>query len=136
MLVSKHPDWNIIVKIHPLEKEPNLYHNGLNLPGIKVVGNETRLDDILAISKIQISIYSTTFFDALGFDVVNFSLQNYSSSSDYAADMVNEGIAHPLGADEDPVEKFNTLRRSSFSTMPRSEVYGELNPAAITALLK
>jgi hypothetical protein len=136
LLVSKHPDWSIIVKIHPLEKEPHIYHQELDLAGVSVVGNETRLDDVLAIAKIQVSIYSTTFFDALGFNVVNFSLQNYSSAGDYAADMVAEGIALPLFEDEDPIEKFLALKKTDFNPIPREDVYASFNRQSLTAILE
>jgi hypothetical protein len=77
----------------------------------------------LAKAKIQISIYSTTFYDALGFDVCNFSLQEYGSMSDYAADMISESVALPLLIHENPVEKFLSLNNIENPLATREEVY-------------
>lgn len=107
-LQAKHPEWKIIIKTHPLEKEVQKYQNLQKLKGIEVHGNEADLSTLLVRSRIQISVYSTTFFDALGLDVVNMSLQEYSPFADYAAEMVKEGIAIPLGLEDDPVELLNS----------------------------
>jgi len=60
---------------------------------------------LLRSARIHISIYSTTFYDALGYDVVNFSLQNFGKASDYARAIVEEGAALPLEIHEDAIEK-------------------------------
>jgi hypothetical protein len=84
---------------------------------------------LLRDSRIQISIYSTTFFDALGFSIENYSLQEYSVYSDYAAEMVSEGVAEPLLVDEDPIEK-HLLSKGRKTLRPRSEVYGQFDETA------
>jgi hypothetical protein len=124
--LSKHPDWRGIVKLHPLEKNKDAYAELKNV-GLSIVDIEEPLDELLSKSKIQISIYSTTFYDALGFDVINFSLQDFGTMSDYASDMINEGVAIPLLADEDPVEKFLLQREIGSTKVEREDVYGSFN---------
>jgi hypothetical protein len=123
LLKEKEYDWWIVVKMHPLEKTPDLYKNALPPAGVEVVGSETNLYDWLAISRIQISIYSTTFFDALGFNVLNFSLQNYTNSADYAREMVEEGVALALELNEDPVAKFEEFKGRKDFVLSHDEVY-------------
>jgi hypothetical protein len=124
ILTSKGHNWRVVVKMHPLEKTPDVYRNNLPKHGIEVLGNESNLFDVLAKSRIQISIYSTTFFDALGYDVLNFSLQNFTNSADYAREMVEEGVALPLEYDEDPVQRFEELQKTEHYLLTHEQVYG------------
>ncbi len=125
-ILPQHPEWEVWVKLHPFEKDPAQYHQMAQHPKLKIFGNESSLHHILSVCKIQISIYSTTFYDALGYDVLNLSLQSYSQSADYAADMVNEGIALALAIDEDPIEKYT--REGIQSMLPREDVYAAFDP--------
>ena len=120
--VQNHPGWRVILKLHPLEKNKPAYQE-LREYGIEIVDVETPLDRLLKQCRIQISIYSTTFYDALGYDVVNYSLQDYGSMSDYASDMIAEGVASPLLADEDPIEKFLVQQGQGAILLPREDVY-------------
>jgi hypothetical protein len=124
-LMLKHPEWKWIIKIHPLEKLKDSYFELAN-EGYEIVDREKSISVLLRESRIQISIYSTTFFDALGCDIVNFSLQSYSVYSDYAAQMVVEGVAQPLQVHEDPIEKF-LLSKEPSNLLLRDEVYSPLN---------
>lgn len=131
--MKQHPDWQWIVKLHPLEKFKKEYDQ-LKEHGFEIVGQERSLTALLREVRIHISIYSTTFFDALGFDVANYSIQNYSSARDYAAQMVAEGVAHPIELHEDPVEKL-LLGQTLELPLKRSDVYSDFNPQAIMDLL-
>ena len=91
--------------------------------GVEIRDIETPLDVLLKRCKIQISIYSTTFYDALGFDVCNYSLQHYGSMSDYAADMITEAVAHPLLASENPIAKFLSFDQTQAPVALREDVY-------------
>lgn len=124
--LNKHPEWRAVMKLHPLEKNKPAY-NELKEYGIEIVDVEVALDDLLNKSKIQVSIYSTTFYDALGYDVVNFSLQDFGSMSDYASDMILEGVAAPLMADEDPIAKYLLTIHSGNALLPREDVYAPFN---------
>lgn len=129
VVLQQNPDWEIWVKLHPNEAKPAAYDGLKSLKNIRLVGNETDLNSLLLQSKIQISIYSTTFYDAAGFGVMNFSLQQYSPSSDYAFDMVQEGIALPLGIKENPVSRyFSELPSHQF--LERQYIYANFDAVA------
>jgi hypothetical protein len=126
-LLLKYPDWKFMIKLHPLEKYKERYYE-LAHEGFEIVDREKSISLLLRESRIQISIYSTTFFDALGYDIVNFSLQQYSVYSDYAAQMVLEGVAQPLLVQEDPIEKY-LLANGQCNLLSRDAVYSSLNKA-------
>ena len=132
LLAEKHPKWKLWVKLHPLEKEPERYQA---LRGVTVYGNEANLLELLAQSRIHISIYSTTFFDAIGLDTLNLSLQNYSSSADYAREMVDNGVALPLAADADPVEVYERTSIADTAFGDRHRFYQPFDPEAFRAVL-
>jgi hypothetical protein len=134
-VLKNHPDWHWIIKLHPLEKNKALYEP-LQKIGFEIVDTERTLDDLLHECRIQISIYSTTFYDALGFDVVNFSLQHYGTHSDYAADMLREKVALPLTIDEDPIERYYAEKANPSSLLSREEVYPSFNASAVKTLLE
>ena len=133
IIEEKHPEWEVWVKLHPYEKEPKMYNELLRSKYCKIYGNGDDLMALLSKSKIQISVYSTTFFDALGLGVVNFSLQNYTTGSDYAKAMAEEGMAVPLLFDEDPVEKFELHQQENL--LNREDVYGPIDLSKLKALL-
>jgi hypothetical protein len=128
-VMGKHPEWKWVIKMHPLEKKKELYR-ALESEGFVIIDTEQPLSTLLRESRIQISIYSTTFFDALGFDISNYSLQDYSIYKDYAAQMITEGVAQPLYIDEDPIEK-HLQSKGSESLRSREEVYGPFDATAI-----
>ncbi len=130
---AKHPDWNWIIKLHPLEPNKQFYEP-LKSQGFTIIDTERILDDLLLECRIQISIYSTTFYDSLGFEVVNFSLQNYGIHRDYAADMIKERVALPLAIDEDPIERYYQLKEQPSTLLEREEVYGTFNRKAIESI--
>jgi hypothetical protein len=132
--IEYHKDWRGIIKMHPLEKEKEAYYE-LRKLGFEIVDHEKSLDDLLRLSKIQISIYSTTFYDALGFDVVNFSLQDYGSMSDYASDMISEGVATSLTIMEDPIVKYLAIKASGQELLPREDVYATFDSSVVQELL-
>jgi hypothetical protein len=124
-----HPEWKWVIKMHPLEKNKALYRS-LEKDGFVIVDDEQSLSALLRESRIQISIYSTTFFDALGFEISNYSLQEFSIYKDYSAQMITEGVAQPLYIDEDPIEKY--LHSKGKSTLrPRKDVYGPFDASAM-----
>jgi len=133
--MASHPEWKVIVKLHPLEKNKDAYYR-LSELGVEIRDVETPLDSLLVRAKIQISIYSTTFYDALGFDVCNYSLQNYGSMSDYAADMIAESVAFPLLIDENPVEKFLAVHQSINRLASRDDVYSSFDKVAVARAIE
>jgi hypothetical protein len=127
--LKQYGDWKWIIKMHPLEKKKSLYRE-LENDGFEIIDQERSLDSLLQEARIQVSIYSTTFFDALGYDITNFSIQRYGVYQDYAAKMVEEGVAHPLRLDENPIEKHDQLKGMS-GLRNRQEVYGPLDADAL-----
>jgi hypothetical protein len=131
--VRAYPDWKVVVKMHPLEPRKEAYQVVKDW-GFELVDIEVSLDDLLRRAKIQISIYSTTFFDAIGFDVVNFSIQNFGTSSDYAAEIVRESVAISLSIDENPIDKY-MKEKDRLRMMSRQEIYGAFNKELAQQLL-
>lgn len=129
--MQKYPDWRLVLKLHPQEKNKEAYYLLTEL-GVDIRDIDTPLDLLLKSCRIHISIYSTTFYDALGFDVCNFSLQHYGTMSDYAADMISESVALPLYVNEDPIEKFRALGTATSGLAPRSDVYSAFDEKAIS----
>ena len=129
-----HPDWRAVVRLHPLEQRKDAYEE-LKDHGVEIIGTEYPLDKMLNKCKIQISIYSTTFYDALGFDVINFSLQDFGSMSDYASDMIKEGVAIPLSTEEDPVAKYLDVTKTGYDFLTRDDVYSVFNEAIVSEVI-
>jgi hypothetical protein len=125
-VLPHYPDWQVVVKVHPLEKRIADYKK-LENPQVKVVGNESSLDDLLMESRIQVSIYSTTFYDALGFDVLNLSIRNYSPSASYAEETIREGVAEGIDFDADPIGYYLSHPTGQAQSLERNDVYGPFN---------
>lgn len=132
LLLEKHANWRLQMKLHPLEKEVERYQE---LQGVKILGNDANLLQLLAESRIHISIYSTTFFDAVGLDTLNLSLQNYSPSADYAREMVESGVALPLTENQDPVALLADTDLSQTGFGNRTHYYAPFDPEKVTELL-
>lgn len=131
--MEKHPEWKWVIKMHPLEKRKSEYRS-LSHYGFEIIDDEQSLHTLLSKARIHISIYSTTFYDALGYDVVNFSLQDFGTARDYALEMIREGVAHPLHIHEDPVAR---LLSGQLTELPlkRESVYGSFDEQTIRNLL-
>ena len=127
--IEAHPDWKWIIKLHPLEKNKQAYEE-LKPFNFEIIDHQRSLDALLRECSIQISVYSTTFFDALGFDVTNFSIQQFGMYRDYAAQMVEEGVAFPLLVSEDPIEKALNLQVKT-PPLHRQDVYGQFDMNAM-----
>lgn len=133
LVLNKYPTWVIYVKLHPSEADKQQYEVLNEFTNVKIIGNETDLMEVLKISKIQISYYSTTLFDAIGLGVVNFSVQNHSNYSDYCLEMLEGGIAFPIQFDEDPIAKF--YENSVTSAVERSFIFADFNEARFRELI-
>jgi hypothetical protein len=78
-------------------------------------------------AKIQVSIYSTTFFDALGMGVKNFSLNEIGFSGNYASEMVAFGVADSLKKSEDVISKFENSP-DQIGNLTREDVFATFQP--------
>lgn len=136
--LKKNPEWQIIIKLHPSQVDKTIYDEFIPY-GVDIIDKQIPLDVLLSRAKIQITIYSTTIYDALGFDVINFSLQDFGVMSDYANDMIEEGAAIPLHSNEDPIEKYFKIKETptnQFQILQREEVYAPYNPDIFKELLE
>jgi hypothetical protein len=131
--IQDYPDWRVVVKMHPLEPRKDLYQAVLKM-GFELVDMQYTLDELLQRARIQISIYSTTFFDAVGFDVVNFSIQHFGNYQDYAADIVKEAVAFPLALDENPITAYLRDGAARYA-MQREEIYAPFQEEYLRAAL-
>ena len=122
-LLKNYADWSCEVKLHPLENNAEAYAQLPLSEKVKILPIETSIQEVLASCKIQISIYSTTFYDALGQDVFNFAWTDSGVSSDYVSEVISESIAVPIELKEDIVEKFLNFKSSFF--IERNQVFQE-----------
>ena len=125
-ILPLHKDWKLIVKLHPLEAEVKKYEDEAN-EFIEVLPISASLNVELKRAKVQVSIYSTTFFDALGMHVKNYSLVDIGYSGDYAAEMVALGVAKALNKSEDVIAKFEE-RPEHTDNLTRADVFASFQP--------
>jgi hypothetical protein len=111
----ENPDWVIVLKPHPRQLGMDLLAECTRHENVRLMDKTESLMTLLALAEIQISIYSTTFFDAIGTDTINLSLQDDGDLSAYARSMIEAGVAAPLLAYENPVEVAGRVRASSVS---------------------
>lgn len=132
---KQHADWQITVKLHPKEPQKEKYTTAFdNHPQVSLIGNETGLHDALSKARIHLSIYSTTLYDAIGHDLLNLSLQSYSSSADYAADIIKDKVAYPLLFEDDPIELLS--KKWDYELVSRPELYADFDTKKFLNLLK
>ena len=129
-VLPKHPDWKLIVKLHPLESEEKKYMNEAS-DCVEVLPISASLNEELKRAKIQVSIYSTTFFDALGMNVKNYSLNEIEYSSDYASEMVELGVAESLKNLEDVIAKFE-CSPEVLDYLTRQDVFSSFQPGMLS----
>jgi hypothetical protein len=125
-VLPKHPEWKLIVKLHPLETEAEKYMAESN-GSVEVLPILTSLNEQLQRAKIQVSIYSTTFFDALGMNVKNYSLNSLGYSIDYASEMIELNVAETLAEFEDVIQKFEGNPNVS-DNLTREDVFSSFQP--------
>lgn len=133
-LIKEAPDWQIIIKLHPSENKPKEYEVLRGLKNIQIRNATSDLFGLMQESRIQISIYSTTFYDAAGFGVMNMSLQDYGPAADYAKLMVKEKVALPLAIDENPVHRYEQ-ERNGYAFLKRDYFYDSFDAARAVKLL-
>lgn len=125
-ILPLHPEWKLIVKLHPLESQVEKYSAEAN-DSVEVLPISASLNEELKRAKIQVSIYSTTFFDAIGMQVKNYSLDDIGYSQDYASEMVALGVAESIKKDEDVIEKFESSPIFS-ERLTREDVFAPFQP--------
>jgi len=134
LIQAKHPDWRILVKYHPSEKDKAQYEVLKEFSCVAFADNTEDLMTLLKKSRIQISYYSTTLYDAMGLDVFNLSIQEHSPYADYCKEVLDDGIAFPFHIGEDPVAIYED--RNKQQSPDRSFYYAAFNPAVFHKALE
>jgi hypothetical protein len=83
------------------------------------------LHDWFSRAKIQLSIYSTTFYDSIGYDVDNFALMNTGIYDAYVQEMIDSQVAVGIAEDEDPIAVYESNRAKGVLLGDRKEIYGD-----------
>lgn len=125
-ILPLHPEWKLIVKLHPLESQVEKYMAEAD-DRVEVLPVSAPLNEELMRAKVQVSIYSTTFFDAVGMQVKNYSLDDIGYSLDYASEMVAMGVAESLKKGEDVIEKFQSVP-SLTDHLTREDIFAAFQP--------
>lgn len=126
--IEAFPEWRIILKLHPFEKETQKY-SALSDEKLEIAPLHSNISDYLEIAKIQISIYSTTFFDAIGSDVLNFAWTGEFIGGDYANALIEDGIAKSAN-NQNIIEYFNTLSAEGIVHLRRDLFYSHFSSEA------
>ncbi|MEN9943930.1 MAG: hypothetical protein RLZZ91_1931 [Bacteroidota bacterium] len=125
-ILPLHPEWKLIVKLHPLELQVEKYR-AVAGDSVEVLPVLASLNEELKRAKVQVSIYSTTFFDAVGMQVKNYSLDDIGYSHDYASEMVAMGVAESLKNGEDVIEKFQSAPNGA-GHLTREDIFAAFQP--------
>jgi len=125
-ILPNHLDWKLTVKLHPLESELDKYLQEVG-DNVEVLPISSSLNEELKRAKIQVSIYSTTFYDAVGMGVKNYTLNEIGYSADYASEMVESGLAEPLGNLEDVIAKFENDGHVTLN-LTREDLFARFEP--------
>lgn len=125
--LKNHPDWKMVVKLHP-------YEPVVDVPKYMALANEQTeivqsgsLHDWFSRAKIQLSIYSTTFYDSIGYDVDNFALMNTGIYDAYVQEMIDSQVAVGIAEDEDPIAAYESNRAKGELLADRKQIYGDWN---------
>lgn len=106
VVLKNHPDWRMVVKLHPYEpKEDIPKYKALANDQVEIVQSGS-LNDWFSKSKIQLSVYSTTFYDAIGYNIMNYALVSTGIYDAYVDEMLAAKVAVGVELHEDPIAKF------------------------------
>ncbi len=106
VVLKNHPDWKMVVKLHPYEPKQDVpKYMALANDQVEIVQSGS-LNDWFSKSKIQLSVYSTTFYDAIGYNIMNYALVNTGIYDAYVDEMLAAKVAVGIELHEDPIAKF------------------------------
>jgi hypothetical protein len=126
LLAEKHPDFHIVIKPHPYQQGMDQFEALTALPNVSLCEKTDDLMLGLNISEIQISVYSTTFYDASGTGVINLTLYDHPQYRKYSELMIEEKVAFPLEWEDDPVQVAEEVRQN-FDLNNRDFYYAPFN---------
>ena len=117
---TAHSDWSIIIKLHPRERSADI-ERYLRFQSHQIqVEKSGNLDEIFSRAKIQLSIYSTTFYDAIGYGVTNFALIDAINHASYIQEMIDTQVALPIRLNDDPI---SLSKKQVFNAVTRGDIY-------------
>lgn len=120
-LLNNYANWICEVKLHPLENDVDSYFQLEHSEKVKILPIDSDIHEVLSYSRIQLSIYSTTFYDALGHNVCNYAWVDSGVSSDYVTEVIEEGIAHAFKFNDDIIQ--NSLVSAHEMKVNKNEVF-------------
>jgi hypothetical protein len=130
-----HPDWNIVIKLHPGERPADISrYVEMENNQVKVV-LKASLSDLFEESSLQCSIYSTTLYDDIGYGVMNYVLMDSSKHGSYVQEMIDSRVAVGISMEDDPIALFEQGWGRDLLLKDRNAVYGPFNHQAVDRLL-
>lgn len=118
--LEKYPDWRVVIKLHPKEREHNIERYKKYASDKVEVILQGDLSALFAKAKIQLSIYSTTLYDSIGYGVVNFALVDAKTHITYIQEIVDQHVALPIHMAQDPI---SLLHKSNLNEIERNMIY-------------
>jgi len=106
VVLKNHPDWKMVVKLHPYEPKQDVPKYKALAGGQVEIVQSGSLNDWFSISKIQLSVYSTTFYDAIGYDIMNYALIHTGTYDAYVDEMIAAEVAVGIEMQDDPIARF------------------------------
>jgi hypothetical protein len=105
-IIQRQLPYKILVKTHPLEKQEHyaILHQTI---GVKMVNHP--LPVLFKKVQMHVTIYSTTLYDGARAGVPGFALYN-EQYKDYIEEIIQSGVAYPLGADQNPIDLISQLK--------------------------
>jgi hypothetical protein len=104
--LDNHRDWRAIVKLHPYEDKNDIpKYESLAAQNIEVIQSGS-MHELFSISKIQVSVYSTTFYDSIGYQIMNYSLIKTNTYDAYVEEIIDAQMAVGIEMDEDPIQRY------------------------------
>ncbi len=123
-LAQTNPEYIIVVKPHHGEKSEA--YKKLETAGNVFVLN-INTDILYKYAEINISVYSTTLFEAYRHSITCFALKA-EQYIDYVATIINSGIAFPLEFDQNPVEELKKINKTRNSFQNIQFFFSDFNP--------
>jgi hypothetical protein len=128
--MQHHPEWSVTVKLHPYELETERYYS-IKHDRLEYAPLKSSIKDYLSISRIQLSIYSTTLFDAAGHDIINCIWLKSGLGNDYAQNLVENQIGIGITEGMDPIMFIENIKEPETHFLSRQHLYSVFNPVIL-----
>jgi hypothetical protein len=119
---SQHNEWTIYLKLHPSDKRNNEYYEIFNnYESIKIIEGGRSIEELIAIAKIHVTLFSVVIFESLGLNIKNYCLladNNHSESDEFVGfqkEISNAGIADIITAENDVIQTYLNSNKTTDS---------------------